>query len=79
MLIKKLLLICLFVILAIAVMNSPLTHKIIKSSHPNQSHISFLTTVVAGGLFTLTALTLLLLPLLYEWVENRKLKIRLIN
>jgi len=25
-----------------------------------------------GGLFTSTLLTLLLLPLLYEWVENRK-------
>lgn len=32
-----------------------------------------LATVVVGGLFTSTALTLLLLPLLYEWVENRKL------
>ena len=31
-----------------------------------------LATVVVGGLFTSTALTLLLLPLLYEWVENRK-------
>lgn len=33
-----------------------------------------LATVVVGGLFTSTALTLLLLPLLYEWVENRKSK-----
>ncbi len=31
-----------------------------------------LATVVVGGLFTSTVLTLLLLPLLYEWVENRK-------
>ncbi len=31
-----------------------------------------LATVVVGGLFTSTALTLLLLPLLYEWVETRK-------
>ena len=31
-----------------------------------------LATVVVGGLFTATALTLLLLPLLYEWVENRQ-------
>ena len=31
-----------------------------------------LATVVVGGLFTSTALTLLLLPMLYEWVENRK-------
>lgn len=31
-----------------------------------------LATVVVGGLFTSTLLTLLLLPLLYEWVENRK-------
>lgn len=31
-----------------------------------------LATVVVGGLFTSTALTLLLLPLLYEWVEERK-------
>jgi cobalt-zinc-cadmium resistance protein CzcA len=31
-----------------------------------------LATVVVGGLFTSTALTLLLLPLLYEWVENRR-------
>lgn len=30
-----------------------------------------LATVVVGGLFTSTALTLLLLPLLYEWVESR--------
>jgi cobalt-zinc-cadmium resistance protein CzcA len=28
--------------------------------------------VVVGGLFTSTALTLLLLPLMYEWVENRR-------
>lgn len=31
-----------------------------------------LATVVVGGLFTSTALTLLLLPLMYEWVEHRK-------
>lgn len=31
-----------------------------------------LATVVVGGLFTSTALTLLLLPLIYEWVENRR-------
>jgi len=30
-----------------------------------------LATVVVGGLFTSTALTLLLLPLFYEWVELR--------
>ena len=30
-----------------------------------------LATVVVGGLFTSTALTLLLLPLMYEWVETR--------
>ncbi|MBU6437307.1 MAG: efflux RND transporter permease subunit, partial [Betaproteobacteria bacterium] len=30
-----------------------------------------LATVVVGGLFTSTALTLLLLPLLYEWAELR--------
>lgn len=30
-----------------------------------------LATVVVGGLFTSTALTLLLLPLMYEWVELR--------
>lgn len=30
-----------------------------------------LATVVVGGLFTSTALTLLLLPLLYEWSELR--------
>jgi cobalt-zinc-cadmium resistance protein CzcA len=36
-----------------------------------------LATVVVGGLFTSTVLTLLLLPLLYEWVENRKEKKRL--
>jgi len=28
--------------------------------------------VVVGGLFTSTALTLLLLPLLYEWLETRR-------
>jgi cobalt-zinc-cadmium resistance protein CzcA len=27
---------------------------------------------VVGGLFTSTALTLLLLPLMYEWVETRR-------
>ena len=31
-----------------------------------------LATVVIGGLFTSTALTLLLLPLLYEWIETRR-------
>lgn len=31
-----------------------------------------LATVVVGGLFTSTALTLLLLPLMYEWVEGRR-------
>jgi cobalt-zinc-cadmium resistance protein CzcA len=31
-----------------------------------------LATVVVGGLFSSTALTLLLLPLLYEWVETRR-------
>ncbi|MDP2028776.1 MAG: CusA/CzcA family heavy metal efflux RND transporter [Thiobacillus sp.] len=31
-----------------------------------------LATVVVGGLFTSTTLTLLLLPLMYEWVENRR-------
>ena len=31
-----------------------------------------LATVVVGGLFTSTALTLLLLPLMYEWVEHRR-------
>ena len=30
-----------------------------------------LATVVVGGLLTATLLTLLLLPLMYEWVENR--------
>lgn len=30
-----------------------------------------LATVVVGGLFTSTALTLLLLPLIYEWSEQR--------
>ena len=30
-----------------------------------------LATVVVGGLFTSTALTLLLLPLMYEWAEAR--------
>ena len=30
-----------------------------------------LATVVVGGLFTSTALTLLLLPLMYEWLETR--------
>jgi cobalt-zinc-cadmium resistance protein CzcA len=30
-----------------------------------------LATVVVGGLFTSTALTLLLLPLIYEWSELR--------
>jgi len=30
-----------------------------------------LATVVVGGLFTSTALTLLLLPLIYEWSESR--------
>ncbi|MFY9328436.1 MAG: CusA/CzcA family heavy metal efflux RND transporter [Georgfuchsia sp.] len=31
-----------------------------------------LATVVVGGLFTSTALTLLLLPLMYEWMETRR-------
>jgi len=31
-----------------------------------------LATVVVGGLFTSTALTLLLLPIIYEWVEVRR-------
>ncbi len=31
-----------------------------------------LATVVVGGLFTSTALTLLLLPLMYEWIELRR-------
>lgn len=31
-----------------------------------------LATVVVGGLITSTALTLLLLPLMYEWVESRR-------
>jgi heavy metal efflux system protein len=31
-----------------------------------------LATVVVGGLFTSTVLTLLLLPLIYEWVEERR-------
>ena len=31
-----------------------------------------LATVVVGGLFTSTALTLLILPLVYEWVETRR-------
>ncbi|MCZ2173289.1 MAG: CusA/CzcA family heavy metal efflux RND transporter [Burkholderiales bacterium] len=31
-----------------------------------------LATVVVGGLFTSTALTLLLLPLMYEWLETRR-------
>ncbi len=31
-----------------------------------------LATVVVGGLFTSTALTLLLLPLMYEWIETRR-------
>lgn len=35
-----------------------------------------LATVVVGGLFTSTALTLLLLPLLYEWVESRKARMQ---
>jgi len=30
-----------------------------------------LATVVVGGLFTSTALTLLILPLMYEWAEQR--------
>jgi cobalt-zinc-cadmium resistance protein CzcA len=33
-----------------------------------------LATVVIGGLFSSTALTLLLLPLMYEWVEARREK-----
>lgn len=31
-----------------------------------------LATVVVGGLFTSTTLTLLLLPLMYEWIEGRR-------
>jgi cobalt-zinc-cadmium resistance protein CzcA len=31
-----------------------------------------LATVVVGGLFTSTVLTLLLLPLFYDWVETRR-------
>ena len=31
-----------------------------------------LATVVVGGLFTSTVLTLVLLPLMYEWVEQRR-------
>jgi cobalt-zinc-cadmium resistance protein CzcA len=31
-----------------------------------------LATVVVGGLITSTLLTLLLLPLMYEWVETRR-------
>ncbi len=31
-----------------------------------------LATVVVGGLITSTALTLLLLPLIYEWIETRR-------
>ena len=31
-----------------------------------------LATVVVGGLITSTILTLLLLPLMYEWIENRR-------
>ncbi len=31
-----------------------------------------LATVVVGGLFSSTALTLLLLPLMYEWIETRR-------
>jgi heavy metal efflux system protein len=30
-----------------------------------------LATVVVGGLITSTLLTLVLLPVLYEWMENR--------
>jgi len=30
-----------------------------------------LATVVVGGLLTSTALTLLMLPVIYEWVESR--------
>jgi cobalt-zinc-cadmium resistance protein CzcA len=35
-----------------------------------------LATVVVGGLFTSTALTLLLLPLMYEWSELRAMRRR---
>ena len=31
-----------------------------------------LATVVVGGLFTSTVLTLVLLPVMYEWVEQRR-------
>ena len=33
-----------------------------------------LAAVVVGGLLTSTALTLLLLPVIYEWIEVRKEK-----
>jgi cobalt-zinc-cadmium resistance protein CzcA len=33
--------------------------------------------VVIGGLITSTLLTLVLLPVIYEWVENRKESSRL--
>lgn len=33
-----------------------------------------LATVVIGGLFTSTLLTLFLLPIMYKWVENRKMR-----
>jgi len=35
-----------------------------------------LASVVVGGLFSSTLLTLLLLPVIYEWVENRSEKKR---
>ena len=33
-----------------------------------------LATVVVGGLITSTLLTLILLPVIYEWMETRKKK-----
>lgn len=38
-----------------------------------------LATVVVGGLFTSTALTLLILPLIYEWAELRAERKRNLN
>ena len=35
-----------------------------------------LATVVVGGLITSTLLTLVLLPVIYEWMETRKEKIQ---
>jgi len=36
-----------------------------------------LATVVVGGLITSTLLTLILLPVIYEWMETRKKKQKL--